>query len=106
MTEEVQGNANIPVRSLLQKYQMLKAYGATEKGTEMPSPTMSRQKKHHGVMIVDNRNAHIDWEGNNKDLKEDFAKCTENTQRGAQTLYGPTRTNRELAVLYQEAVAQ
>ena len=53
---------------------MLKDYESTERGVKIPSPNMTRQIKHHGVMFVDDRKVHIGEEESNEDFEGDFAK--------------------------------
>ena len=93
MTGEIQGKANAPKWSNLQKDQMIQAHSELSKEVELRAPDTQSKITHHGVTFVDDRTGHVTGNLEEESTTKDLSDCVKSAQKSAQVWYNLTRLN-------------
>ena len=75
MPVEIQGKANVPQRSNLQKDQMIQAHTELLAEVELHAPDMKSKIKPHGLTFVDDRTGHVTGNPYKENTTTDMSDC-------------------------------
>ena len=79
-TGEIQGKANVPQRSNLQKEHMMQAHNELSTGVELYAPDTKSKRMHHGMTFVDNKTGHIAGNSEDTNTTTNMSNCVKNAK--------------------------
>ena len=102
ITEKIQGKANVPQRSNLQKDRMIQAHHKLLTGVELYAPDIKSKIMNHRVTFVDDRTEHVTGNSEEDNTTKDLSDRAKNAQNNAQMWYNLTRLNGRLVALHKK----
>ena len=75
MMGEIQGKANVPQRSNLQKDHRIQAHTGLSRGVELHAPDIQSKITHHRVTFVDDRAGHVTGDSEEENTTKYLSNC-------------------------------